>query len=246
MSGTSTPSLSRTWKSYLINFATKEYARSVGWSSRLERRQPFPIAQTVAEKVCRDVAVAVDEVARTIWQATHAGEVTLGTATAELTADELINAVATMQGFDIPPLPNGNYGLITHPFIVASIKREVGTKGWTSTNQFTNDPLLSGHLGTFQGVDFFASSRSLPSGAPPASLTSILVGAKAMAFADLSSVQTATVLPTPTLYDPLGFKGISSWIARLGGTCIARNVEQGSAATRYSHIKVVAKLVLPT
>lgn len=169
----------------------------------------------------------------------------MGVNTAEATTDLLVNAVAAMQSMDIPPLPSGYYGLIGSPFFVASLKREVGEKSWSGSQTAGDDAKETGIIARWHGVEFITSSRTLPAGAPATEEVAILTGANSLAFADLSSVQTHTVLPTPSIADPLGLRGVSSWIARLGAAVIARQVEQGSAATRYNFIKLKTKYVVP-
>ena len=168
----------------------------------------------------------------------------MGVNTAEATTDLLVNAVAAMQAMDIPPLPSGYYGLIGSPFFVASLKREVGEKSWSGSQTAGDDAKETGIIARWHGVEFISSSRTLPA-AGATEEVAILTGANSLAFADLSSVATHTVLPTPSIADPLGLKGVSSWVARLGAAAIARQVEQGSAATRYNFIKLTTKYVVP-
>jgi hypothetical protein len=231
-------------ESFSVSFGTTWYARSVGWTSELARTQKFPVASVVAEKVARDVLLALDEVCRLAWLNTHAGELTLGDGTAELTTDTLTNAVALMRSLDIPDI-GGFYYLITNPFALASLQREVGEHSWNEAAKFA-DPadLMTGVVGSFRGVKFVTSSRWLPAGAATSSV-GVMVGRGSMAIADLKSIGTATVLPTPSIADHLGLKGVSSWTARLGATPIARQVVQGNAAVAYSHIKLKVKHVVP-
>ncbi len=231
-------------ESYSVSFGTTWYARSVGWTSELERTQKFSVSGLVAEKVARDVLLALDEVCRLAWMGVHAGELTIGSATTELTTDTLTNAVALMRSLDIPDI-GGYYFLICNPFALASLQREVGEHSWNEAAKFA-DPadLQTGVVGAFRGVKFVTSSRWLPAGAATSS-TSVMVGKGSIAIADLGSIGTATVLPTPSITDPLGLKGVSSWTARLGASPIARQVVQGNAAVAYSHIKVLTKHVVP-
>ena len=231
-------------ESYSISFGTTWYARSVGWTSELERTQKFSVSGLVAEKVARDVLLSLDEVARLSWLAVHAGEKTLGDGTAELGTDTLVNAVALMRSLDIPDI-GGYYYLITNPFAVASLQREVGDKAWTEATKYADpNALMSGVLGEYRGVKLVASSRWLPAGAATSSI-GVMVGKSSIAVADLASIGTATALPVPSIADPLGLKGVSSWTARLGASPIARQVVQGNAAVAYSHVKLNIKHVVP-
>jgi N4-gp56 family major capsid protein len=230
--------------SYSVAFNTTWYARSVGWTSELARTQKFPVVGMIADKVARDVLLALDEVARQAWLAVHAGEVWVGDGTAELTADMLVNAVGYARSLDIPPIGD-SYVLLANPWAIASLQREVGDKAWTEAVKWADpNALMTGVVGKFRGVTLVSSSRWLPAGAATKA-TCVLVGKSSLAIADLGSIGTATALPIPSIADPLGLKGVSSWVARLGATPIARQVVQGNAATAYSHIKLDVKHVVP-
>jgi N4-gp56 family major capsid protein len=230
-------------ESYFMQFSTVEYARAIGFSSKILRQQPFDPARTIAEKVARNVLEVADEVARLEWQAAHAGEAIIGDGTADLKTDDLINATAWLTAHDIPPLSDGTYACISNAWAVAALRKETGEKSWVDAVKYASpQDLIRGHLGTWQGISFYASSRNNSAGA---NATSIVAGQAALAFADPSSLQTFTVLPTATITDPVAQKGIASWRARLGAKVILRTQRQKSAVTEYSHVKLFHKNTIP-
>lgn len=234
-----TPPAIEQLESFLISFTTKEYARSIGWTSRLQRMSPVPIPQTVAERVSWNVTESFDEVLRLAWVAAAAGEKTVGAAGTALTTAQLLEAVTYLRSVDVPPLPSGYYAYLTCPEVVRDLKVEVGERSWNAAQLEDPANLVSGSVGRWQGVEFFVSSRN----APPSGtqVTGILTGANAMAAADTGSIQTFTVLPTASLVDPIAMRGVSSWRARFGATKIGRKRRQGDTALVYNHVRMLTK-----
>jgi len=234
-------------ESYQVSFGTTEYHRAVGWSSTTERTQPFQMGSTVAERVRRAVEVAMDSVARNVWLAGVTGLPHIGSGTATLTRDTLVDIATTMRSLEIPPLPDGTYGLLVPPGAVGDLFKESGEKSLTAILQET-DPkaFTSGVIGTVNGIKIITSTR-VPVGAGPGFVSEgIAFGSQALAFADLGSVQVYVTMPKPSIADPTARKGVAAYVFRAGGTLIGRKVTHDSATRRYNAIAVDLKATTPT
>jgi hypothetical protein len=228
---------------YNFSWGTIEIARSVGWTSRLARTSPLDIPGIIVGLVGRALEESVDTIFHQAWAA--AALKSIGAAATTLTSDSIVQGVAYLRATDVPPMPNGDYAFIGSPYAIKDLQTEVGERSWnaaaiTGDGNGASKPLQSGLIGRWQGVSFFGSSLWLPVGAAT-SFTGILTGANAMAFADPSSLQTATVLPQPSIADPTGLRGVSSFTARLGAAAIGRQRRQGDSTVVYNAIKVIGK-----
>jgi N4-gp56 family major capsid protein len=223
-----------------------EFHRALGYSSTLIRQQPFDAGSALGDRLTFAAAEAMDEVARLAWMAVNANVKVLGTGVAELIADDIINATTALQAADQPPLADGFYGCFLHPYALASLRRETGEKGWTTIAEYaTPDSLISGQVAEFQGVRFIPTSRTAVAGTTTLTSVATVFGAKALAYADISSLAVYHVPPTPSTTDPTARKGVISYVFRGGGTLIGRLRRAGDATPTYGVVRINNKVIAP-
>lgn len=77
-----------------------------------------------------------------------------------MTVKTLQHGVQVLASKDIPTLPNGNYNLITHPFVAYQITTSAGFKGWMSPT--SSDPMKKSpvEVGVVAGVSIFQSTQA--------------------------------------------------------------------------------------
>ena len=169
-------------KSLITTFNTTEFGRVISGTDKIIRQQPYDWAGAVAERVAFSAAEHADEAARLVWQAAHAGEVTLGAGTAAMSTDLIVKAVTALQERDVPTV-GGMYVCICHPRQVAALKMEVGERAWTDAAKYAEPTALKTY-GDWQGVRFVGNSRVAINGTTTKTAVAILAGADALCFAD--------------------------------------------------------------
>jgi N4-gp56 family major capsid protein len=129
---------------------------------------PFDMLNQASLKVRRSAELTLDELVRLTYAA-QAPEIV---ATTTITADNVINAVATMRARNVEPLANNLYVGITSPSVAADLSR---LTDWVGINQFAKpENLTNGVIGVYRGCAIVVSSRAITSfGTATGALTSV-------------------------------------------------------------------------
>jgi hypothetical protein len=227
------------------SFSTVEYHRAVGFSSTAERMLPFPMGSTIAERIARAVQVAFDITAKGIWEAGAAGQTHVGVSTAVLTRGLLVDLATTMRTLRIPPLPDGTYGLIVPPAAVGDLLKESGDASISQLLREVDESVVrTGVVGVVNGITLITTTR-LTKGALDAYKCPAF-GKDAIAFADLSSIQTSLVMPTPSIADPTARRGVAAYVLRAGGKLLTHRQTHSDTTGFYNCVTVDLKATAPT
>jgi len=220
------------------SFSTVEYARLVTVTSEQIRTNPAPggFFSTVAEKVSNAAQDLLDAVASTIW-AGYAGKAPVvlpgatPAATNPIDTKSILKAVTSLQQRGVQTIDGTCYGAMVTPAVGATLQIEAAPLGWVDAIKYAGaDRLLTGELGEYRGVRFFANPR-IP--AKSASIyPSYVFGKETLAFADLSSLRVTSVPPVPSISDPLGQRGAAGFAVRGGGMLIS-DVAADTTTRRY-------------
>ena len=207
-------------ESYVQEFNTTEFHRAIGFSSTAERMLPFSLGSTIAERVARAAQVVFDVVARGVWEAGATGLPVIGATTAVLTRNALVDLTTVMRGVSIPPLSDGTYGLIVPPAAVGDLLKESGDASVSQLLREVDQSVArTGVVGIISGVRLIVSNRLTKCALD--AYKGIAFGSDAIVFADRGSIQTALVMPSPSIADPTGRRGVASYVVRAGGKLIA-------------------------
>jgi N4-gp56 family major capsid protein len=228
-----------------IEFTGTAKARTVGLTDNAQERSPFNLQATAVERVSRDIAVSVDNVARAIYAAetpvlfggtanTNVAGVAAGD---KMTAGLLKDAVAFLRGFDVKPLASGLYAFVAHPFVIRDLQAD---SAYIEEQKYA-DPktFMSGQVGVYAGAAVMdAGSRGIILEGDGTSGIDVylgtLIGAQAI-FAALAGLKVIPVFG-PDKADPLGRRDLVSWKGILGG------VKNDIGTERFLNIGVATTL----
>jgi N4-gp56 family major capsid protein len=205
-------------------FTGKQYGRTVGVEDTAKERSPHNLSAIAAEKISRDINVAVDNQPRRLYAAAPGmfggtskdaiGEIAAGD---KMTAALLKDAVAVLRSTDVPTLANGLYGFVADPFVVRDLQAD---DEYIEEVKFA-DPstFLTGQIATYAGCAIIdAGSRgNVSAGAGTGSIDvhlPTLIGANAV-FGAIGGLRIIPVVG-PDKSDPLDRRDLYSWKAFLG------------------------------
>jgi len=167
-----------------------------------------------------------------------------------LRASTVMRAVATLDAFNNPRPPDGNYPLVLHPMVAYDLAAALsGSNQWVNINQYATDAtvekLYRGELGRIYGARIITSTNVLP-----------LIGAKGMS-AKASGFQNLMIAPEAyyvcesddmtarTVVKPLGSGGtydpdnsLSTVAAKVFFECVPGFQNTGTPA-EYRYIRLL-------
>jgi len=227
-------------------------------------QSPHDLVKQMVDKASRHALVSIDEIAKGVWNTPVPGQITLrptgatsqGTTTAAMviTGALVRAAYAYLAGRDVPRVGSspsdeqgqvgGSYVGIAHPHVIADLKADGATGGWTDVAKYASPKnLLSGEVGMYGGVRFIESTRAtvVPNVGSPGTVDiykTFVSGRHAIAWADPASLMASWLPPTPTKEDPLGQIAKAGWKAYVGGIL----TDAGAPGGRYLVIESAASL----
>lgn len=227
-------------------------------------QSPHDMVVQLTDKITRHALITLDEIARVVWNTPVSGETVLrptgATSQATTTAAMVLTGALIRAGYGLLAGKNvqrigsaanteqgqvgGAYVAIAHPHVITDLKADAIAGGWVDAAKYaapTN--LLTGEVGSYQGVRFVESTRAtiVPNVGSPSTVDlyrTFLAGKQAIAWADPNSLMTSFLPPIPTKEDPLGQIAKAGWKAYCGGVL----TDAAAAGGRYLVIETASSL----
>lgn len=175
-----------TLTSKALSVGMREYGNAVTTTSLLRGTSMIPIDPLAAERVGYNAGLSVDTLARTALDAATVTYDDASTATITeiggsaqyLNSYLLQQAVATMQGNNVRPLPGGTYACVVSPTQAQHLKWDTSDTGWryqvARNNGAEGNSVFMGEIGTYEGVRIVVNNHLSNSG------TAYFMGAEAL------------------------------------------------------------------
>lgn len=223
-------------------------------SDAAEFKNPYRLAVTATERVARQMAGVIDNIAKALWaggsNAIFAGS--SNAATGDVAAGDVMTSalikkgVALLEGTDVVRLTGNAYGGIIHPFVKFDFELDDDAGGWIDSSRYgASEQLLSGEIGKYAGVKFVSTSNAAIKAGDGTDGIDVYVttifGKGAVAFGDLSTKEI--IHEHGGLSDPLHQAQTVGWKAWLGGCLVGEGDNSTNMGEpRYINIESAASL----
>ena len=218
-----------------MDFTASQFGKVVKSTDLSIMQSPFSIPEQMAAKLAVWGEQTLDLIAAAAWGAKPAGEkVLFAQAFTDATKVPLLKdfarAAAYLATKNVPKV-NGSYIAVVSPETAFNLKTEVGEYSLLDISKYTDaSTIIKGEIGTCAGVKFIETSRAIK---VTTVHRSIVAGAEAIAYSDLSLVQTSYISEAPTKDDALGQRAVAGTKMFFGARTIDIGADTAANSLRY-------------
>lgn len=225
-----------------MDFAAAQYAKIVHSTDLAILESPFNIPATMTDVIAEWGRQTMDALAGAAWNAKPAGETVVlaaGEGPAQNTNPPSIldfqraAAILAKRGVDSI---GGNYFALVDSTVAFALRTEKGELSLTEVQKYADEAgLIDGEIGRVQGIRFIETKgKALMSSTVH---RSVVTGANALAYSELSQIASAYVAPEPSAADPLGLNAYASVKFMFGAKVIDIGAPTAADSYRYAIVE---------
>ena len=210
-----------------VTVSANSYGDLVSITDLAKVKSPIEIVPIATERVSRQAAESLDQVARDVIAAGGTamfGGVGAPANRAAVAATDLARATdlrklkTKMFKGKIKPFADGFYRLWVHPNVEFDLRNDTSTGGFIDVNKYTDSsPILAGEVGKLEGFKIMSIVNAPTYASTTTVYGSIAVGnRKGWGAGDLQTLQTYHVAPGGDHTDPLAQEELVGWKVSYG------------------------------
>lgn len=211
----------------VVTVSTSQYGDLLNLSDVAKVKSPVDLADIAAERITRQAAESIDKISRDsialggtpVYQSGDTTRAGLAS-TDYLTAADVMGLRAKMIAAKIPPMADGMFKLIVHPYVAYDLRSEaVSSAGaWMDVNRYSKpDQIMKGEVGSYHGFRVIEVPNAPTFSSTTTVYASFALGdIKGWGAGELSSLQVKHVPLGGDHYDPLGQSELFGWKVNFG------------------------------